>query len=72
MQTFSPELVETMRAALEEAMSRLPSEQATPGIKAILAECILKAATEGQTSHDSLVSAVAEQLPAILNVHLMQ
>jgi hypothetical protein len=43
-------------------------EQAIPAIKAILAECILKAAAEGQTSHESLVAAAAEQLPAILKV----
>jgi hypothetical protein len=48
---------------------KLPLEQAIPAIKAILAECILKAAAaEGQTSHESLVAAAAEQLPAILNV----
>lgn len=57
-----------MRGALEEAMTKVPLEQATPGMKAILAECILKAAAEGQRSHESLMAAAAEQLPAILNV----
>jgi hypothetical protein len=47
---------------------KLPLEQAIPAIKAILAEYILKAAAEGQTSRESLVAAAAEQLPAILNV----
>jgi hypothetical protein len=31
-----------MRAALEEAMTKVPLEQATPGIKAHLAECIFE------------------------------
>ena len=31
---------------------RTPTEQTAPGIKAALAECILKAAAEGQTSYD--------------------
>jgi hypothetical protein len=32
MPAFSPELIQTMRAALEEAMTRVPVEQASPGI----------------------------------------
>ena len=57
MPTFSPELIQTMRAALEEAMTKVPLEQVTPGIKAHLAECILKAAAEGQTSYEGLIAA---------------
>lgn len=68
MPTFSPELIQTMRAALEEAMTKVPLEQATPGIKAYLAECILKAAAEGQTSYEGLISAAAGQLQAILSM----
>jgi hypothetical protein len=34
MPTFSPELIQTMRAALEEAMTKVPLDQATPGNKA--------------------------------------
>src|SRR6516162_7424733 len=37
MQSYSPELIQTMRAALEEVMTKIPLEQATPGIKAALA-----------------------------------
>jgi hypothetical protein len=62
MPTFSPELIQTMRAALEEAMTKVPLEQATPGIKAHLAECILKAAAEGQTSYEGLIAAAADHL----------
>jgi hypothetical protein len=37
MSNHSPELVPTMRAALEEVMSRIPLDQAAPGIKAYMA-----------------------------------
>jgi hypothetical protein len=31
MPSYSPELVQTMRAALDEAMTKIPVEQVTPG-----------------------------------------
>ena len=68
MPAFSPELIQTMRAALEETMTKVPLEHATPGIKAHLAECILKAAAEGQTSYDGLIAAAVDRLPAILSI----
>jgi hypothetical protein len=34
MPSYSPELIQTMRAALDEVMTKIPLEQATPGIKA--------------------------------------
>jgi hypothetical protein len=40
VQSYSPELIQTMRAALDEVMTKIPLEQATPGIKAAVAECI--------------------------------
>jgi hypothetical protein len=66
MPPFSPELVHTMRAVLEDAMTKVPLEQATPGIKAQLAECILRAAAQGQTSYDGLLAAAADQLQSIV------
>jgi hypothetical protein len=36
MPSYSPELIQTMRAALDEVMTKVPLEQATPGIKAAL------------------------------------
>ena len=51
MQSYSPELIQTMCAALDEVVTKIPVEQAIPGIKAALAECILKAAANGQTSY---------------------
>jgi hypothetical protein len=68
MPPFSPELIETMRAALEEVMTKVPLEQSTSAVKAHLAHCILKAAAEGQTSYDSLIAAAAAQLQSILTV----
>ena len=68
MPAFSPELIQTMRAALEEAMTRVPVEQASPGIKARLAECILKAAADGQTNYEGLIAAAADQLQTILSM----
>jgi hypothetical protein len=68
MPSFSPELIQTMRAALDEVMTKIPVEQATPGIKAHMAELILKAAAEGQTSHEGLVVAASEQIQTILSM----
>jgi len=66
MPGYSPELIQTMRAALDEVITKVPVEQATPGIKAALAEYILRAAAEGQTNYESLVAAASDQIPTIL------
>jgi hypothetical protein len=68
MQRYSPELIQTMRAALDEVMTKTPVEQATPGIKAALAECILKTAANGQTSYDTLTAAASDQIQTILSM----
>jgi hypothetical protein len=68
MPSYSPELIQTMRAALDEVMTKVPLEQATPGIKAALAEYILKAAAEGQTKHESLVAAASDQIQTIVSM----
>ena len=56
MPSYSPELIPTMRAVLEEAMSQIPLNQATPGIKAHVAEFILKAAADGESSYEGLIA----------------
>src|SRR5260370_6631571 len=61
MPSYSPELIQTMRAALDEAMTKVPVDQATPGIKAHMAELILKAAADGQTSYVSLLAAASNK-----------
>jgi hypothetical protein len=66
--TFNPELVRLMRMVLEEVMARVPAEQATPGIKAHLAETILKAAAQGVTSYDGLIAAASSQVQTIISM----
>ena len=62
MRSYSPELIQTMRAALDELMTKIPLDQATPGIKAHMAEFILKTAAEGQTSYDALLRAASDNI----------
>lgn len=66
MPAFNPELIRLMRAVLEEVMARVPPEQATAGVKAHLAEIILKAAAQGVTSYDGLIVAASSQVQAIV------
>jgi len=68
MPVYSPELIQTMRAVLEEVMTRVPIDQATPGLKARVAELILKAAAEGQTSHDGLLATASDQIQILLSM----
>jgi N-acetylglucosamine kinase-like BadF-type ATPase len=68
MSAFGPELTHLMRSALEEVMTKVPAENATPAIKARLAECILKAAAQGHTTYNELVTAAADQMQAVLSV----
>ena len=68
MPSFSPELIRIMRAALDEVMTQMPLEQTTPGVKAALAEYILKAAAQGQTSYEDLIAAAAGQIQTILSM----
>lgn len=65
MTQFDAELVQVMRAVLEEIMQRVPAEYSTQATKAYLAECILKAAAQGQTSFDALMTAAANHIPII-------
>jgi hypothetical protein len=66
MAAFSPELVRLMRIVLEEVMTRVPAEQVTPGIKAHVAEIILKTAAQGVTSYDGLIAATTSQVQAVV------
>jgi hypothetical protein len=68
MASYSPELIQIMRAALDDVMMKIPVDQATPAIKARMAEFILRAAAEGQTSYDGLVAAASEQIHTILSM----
>ena len=68
MPSYSPELIQTMRATLDEVMTRIPADQVTPGIKAHMAEFILKAAAEGQTTYEGLLAAASDQIQTILSI----
>jgi hypothetical protein len=63
---YNPELIETMRAALEAVMSKIPADQSVFGVKAAVAESILKAAAHGQTSFDGLVTSASAQVQQII------
>jgi hypothetical protein len=63
MAAFDPGLVQTMRDALDEAMTRVPPEYATVETKAYLAEYILRAAAQGRTTYRELVAAACHARP---------
>ncbi|WP_315834275.1 hypothetical protein [Bradyrhizobium prioriisuperbiae] len=63
---MNPELVQTMRAALEAVMARIPADQSVFGVKAAMAEVILKAAAHGHTSFDGLVAVASAQIQAVI------
>ena len=68
MASYGPELIQTMRAVLDEVMTKIPVDQVTPGLKAHMAQIILKAAAEGQTSYDGLLASASNQIQAILSM----
>jgi hypothetical protein len=67
MPSYSPELIQTMRATLDKVMTTIPANQATPEVKAYMAEIILKAAASGQTHHEGLFAAASEQIQRVLS-----
>ncbi|MDE5460684.1 MULTISPECIES: hypothetical protein [unclassified Bradyrhizobium] len=65
---YSSELIRTMRQALEAVMASVPPDQSVFGLKAAVAECILKTAAHGQTSYDGLVTSASDQVQAIISM----
>jgi hypothetical protein len=65
---MNPELIQTMRAALEAVMARVPDDQSVFGLKAAMAEIILKAAAQGHTSFDGLVAAASNQIHSAISM----
>jgi len=65
---FDPELIQVMRSALEDVMTRVPADHSTVEVKAHLADFILRTAAHGQTTYDGLVSAAAGQIHVILSL----
>ena len=70
MPSFSPELVALMRTVLEETMSRVPASVCNASVKVLLAESILKAASNGHTNHEELSAAAAEMFQTIVSTPL--
>ena len=68
MPQFSPQLVREMRNALDAAMVKVPMQYSTMAVKVYLAECILKAAALGHTSHNELVSAATDQIQVAISL----
>jgi hypothetical protein len=67
MPSFDPKLVQGMRRALEDVMTMVPRKYSTDAAKAYLAECILKAAAQGYTSHSELVAAANKQIQTMIS-----
>jgi hypothetical protein len=68
MSNLTPDLAEVMRNALDEVMTKVPSEYSTPAIKAYLAERILKTAVQGRISRNELVAAAADQIQVAITL----
>jgi len=68
MASYGPELIQIIRAVLDEEMTKIPVDQVTPGLKAHMAQIILKAAAEGQTSYDGLLASASDQIQTILSM----
>ena len=68
MPQFDPQLIQDMKSALEEVMTRVPLEYSTSSTKAYLAECILKSAAQGHTSYNELIAAASDQIQAIISM----
>jgi hypothetical protein len=68
MPQFTPQLVRDMRNALEDVMSKVPAEYVTAAVKVYLAECILKAAAQGHTKYNELVTAAADQIQTAISL----
>jgi len=68
MPQFTPRLIQDMRNALEDVMTRVPPAYVTAAVKVYLAECILKAAAQGHTSYNELVTAAADQIQTAISL----
>jgi hypothetical protein len=68
MPQFAPQLIQDIRNALEDVMTRVPTEYSTMAVKVYLAECILKAAAQGHTSYNELVVAATDQIQVAISL----
>jgi hypothetical protein len=58
---FSPELVTLMKAALDTAVDQIDRSHRTAATKVKMAERIVRAASEGVTDLDELMSAAVDE-----------
>jgi hypothetical protein len=58
---FSPELISTMKAALDTAVHRIDLSHRTPATKAKMAQRIVTIASEGVTDAHALMSAAVDE-----------
>lgn len=70
MPQFAPQVIEDMRNALEDVMTRVPMEYSTTAVKVYLAECILKAAAQGHTTYNEFVAAAADQIQVAISLFM--
>ena len=64
---LAPDLVITMRRALDDASDRVPVKSRTPATKAKMAQRIVRSVHEGITdAHELLAAAVAEGMEPAL------
>jgi hypothetical protein len=69
MPSFSPEVVAVMRAVLDDVMSRVPASVSNVSTaKVLLAESILKAASQGQTSYNELFATAMDRIQTIVSM----
>jgi len=68
MPQFAPQLIQDMRNALEDVMTRVPMEYSTMAVKVYLAECILKAAAQGHTSYNELIVVAGDQIQVAISL----
>ncbi len=68
MPQFDPEMVALMRKALDDVMARVPPRLVNVTTKVLLAECILKAAAQGQTSYAELMTAATDHIQTIASM----
>jgi len=59
--SFSPELLTTMRSALDVAVRRIHHSCPTPAMKARMAQRIVAMASEGVTDPHALMSAAVDE-----------
>jgi N-acetylglucosamine kinase-like BadF-type ATPase len=67
MACYSWELAQTIRAALDEVVTKIPADKATSAVKAKVAVVIFQAAAKGQTSYQGLISAALDQIHTIIS-----